>query len=78
MQAGNELIGREMACFCLGAAAQCFEVCWGSLIHLLSSLGEVWQAMSFLLVSLRAISELWVPWALNTYMRGILSLSPEL
>lgn len=46
MQAGNELIGREMACFCLRAAAQCFEVCWGSLIHLLSSLGEVWQAMS--------------------------------
>lgn len=49
VQAGNELIGREMACSCLGTAAQCFKVFWGLPLHLLSSLGEVWQALSCLL-----------------------------
>lgn len=52
MQAGNELIGREIACSCLGAAAQFYEAWWGSLIHLLSSPGEVWQALSYLLAYL--------------------------
>lgn len=52
VQAGNELIGREIACSSLGAAGQCFEACWGSLIHLLSSLGEVWQALFYILAYL--------------------------
>lgn len=71
MQARNELIGREMACSCLEAAAQRFKVCWGSLsifCPLLVKFGKICPA--FFLTSPRATSGLWVLWALNTQMRG--------
>lgn len=55
VQAGNELIGREMACSCLRAAAQCFKVFWGSLsifCPLLVKFGKLCPA--FFLISSRA------------------------
>lgn len=71
VQAGNELIGREMACSCLGAAAQCFKVFWGSLsifCPLLVKFGKLCPA--FFLISSRATSGLWALRVLNTQMRG--------
>lgn len=71
VQAGNELIGREMAYSCLGAAAQCFKVCLGSL-SIFCPLSEKFGKLcpAFFLTSPRATSGLWVLWALNTQMRG--------
>lgn len=61
MQAGSELIGREMACSCLGTAAQYFEL-GAPLFIFCPPLGEV---LSWPLAHLTQ-SHIGTSWASNT------------